>query len=212
MRRVRECSVDGCTAISGVPGTARGLCNKHYTRAKRHGDPLHTEVFAGTSLQEHFDYYATHRPDDGCWLWQGYFGPFGYGIIHSGGRTVQAHRVSFEVAVRPLEAGEIVRHRCDNPPCVNPLHLEAGTHQDNSDDKWSRGRGNPPAGERHPQSKLTERDVILIRDVLGQGVYSQTYLATLFGVSSQAVWAVANNRTWRTVAGSANASSRGVAA
>jgi Helix-turn-helix domain len=33
------CSVDGCEGITGVPGTARGLCSKHYTRLLRHGDP-----------------------------------------------------------------------------------------------------------------------------------------------------------------------------
>ena len=26
------CSVDGCEGVTGVPGTARGYCNKHYNR------------------------------------------------------------------------------------------------------------------------------------------------------------------------------------
>lgn len=32
------CSVDECDGITGVPGTAKGLCNKHYNRFRRHGD------------------------------------------------------------------------------------------------------------------------------------------------------------------------------
>lgn len=34
----RTCSVAGCDGVTGVPGTARGLCNKHYNRWRRHGD------------------------------------------------------------------------------------------------------------------------------------------------------------------------------
>lgn len=34
----RICSVPDCTGITGPPGTAKGLCNKHYNRLRRHGD------------------------------------------------------------------------------------------------------------------------------------------------------------------------------
>jgi len=214
MRTISECTIDGCVASTGMPGTARGLCNKHYTRAQRYGDPLHTKAYRGGSLEGHFDFYSTHRPDgDECWIWQGYFSPRGYGVIHWRGRTIQAHRFSLESAVGPLKDGELARHKCDNPPCVNPQHLEPGTQQDNMDDMWRRGRGSPPKGARNSNSKLTVSDASLIRDLLGQGVYSQSFLARLFGVTSQAVWAIAANKTWRYVPMSyANASSRGEAA
>src|ERR1700734_1266509 len=32
------CSVDECDGITGVPGTAKGLCSKHYNRLRRYGD------------------------------------------------------------------------------------------------------------------------------------------------------------------------------
>lgn len=33
-----------------------------------------------------------------------------------------------------------ILHECDNPRCVNPLHLFEGTDKDNSDDKVKKGR------------------------------------------------------------------------
>jgi hypothetical protein len=34
----RTCSVDGCSDVTGIPGTAKGLCSKHYNRQRRYGD------------------------------------------------------------------------------------------------------------------------------------------------------------------------------
>jgi hypothetical protein len=36
---VRTCKIDGCDGATGVPGTARGWCMKHYRRWSLHGDP-----------------------------------------------------------------------------------------------------------------------------------------------------------------------------
>jgi hypothetical protein len=55
--------------------------------------------------------------------------------------SVYAHRVAFEqtwgITLRP---GQVVRHTCDNPPCINPLHLIVGTVGDNNRDIVERGR------------------------------------------------------------------------
>ena len=37
---VRTCKIDDCDGVTGVPGTARGWCLKHYRRWRLHGDPL----------------------------------------------------------------------------------------------------------------------------------------------------------------------------
>ena len=36
--------------------------------------------------------------------------------------------------------GKVVRHKCDEPKCVNPEHLELGTPKDNMDDRTKRDR------------------------------------------------------------------------
>lgn len=76
-----------------------------------------------------------------CWNWIGAVTGFGYGRFKlPDGRHVLAHRALFISMVREISPDLLVLHRCDNPRCVNPEHLFVGTHQDNSDDKFAKGR------------------------------------------------------------------------
>jgi hypothetical protein len=54
--------------------------------------------------------------------------------------SVAAHRVAWTIANDAEPGSLLVRHRCDNPTCCNPAHLELGTHADNMRDKVERGR------------------------------------------------------------------------
>ena len=69
------------------------------------------------------------------------------------------HRLMFEVTHGPIPEGLVVRHRCDNPPCINPEHLESGTHLDNARDYVERGRsrrGKACANTRFTDAQVTE--------------------------------------------------------
>lgn len=72
-----------------------------------------------------------------CWLWQGAAFGYGYGAMRVGKTIVGAHRVAYVIANGPLEANRLVRHKCNNPPCVNPAHLELGTQFDNMADRYA---------------------------------------------------------------------------
>jgi hypothetical protein len=81
---------------------------------------------------------------DGCWHWTGMrlkgekLLPYGYLWLE--GKMVRAHRLAHELFIGPIPTGLLVLHSCDRPWCVNPEHLRAGTHSDNSRDCVSRGR------------------------------------------------------------------------
>ena len=90
--------------------------------------------------RERFDRYAPVSGPEDCWEWTGVRNRKGYGQTTKGSKGRRAHRLSYELHKGPIPAGQIVRHTCDNPPCVNPAHLLAGTHQENYQDAVSRGR------------------------------------------------------------------------
>lgn len=97
--------------------------------------------------------------ETGCWEWQGFRKPHGYGQMRFGGRKDYAHRLAYMVdngrmPPKPL----VVRHSCHNPACCNPAHLSSGTQSDNMKDKVDAGRQARVQGERHGQAKLTERE------------------------------------------------------
>lgn len=64
-----------------------------------------------------------------CWIWQGNIEP------HTGrGRYSQtwAHRASYQAFIGPIPDGHELHHRCHNPLCVNPAHLQPVTHAEHT--------------------------------------------------------------------------------
>lgn len=77
----------------------------------------------------------------GCWEWQKFKVPYGYGQMDIGEKTTEGgvrpthtHRASWILHNGKIPDGLFVCHKCDNPPCCNPSHLFLGTPKDNLGD------------------------------------------------------------------------------
>lgn len=102
------------------PAIARGLCHKHYQRARRRGE-IQIESAYGAGL----DFLRTLPETDDCIEWP--FGRFttGYGNVKVDGRNRTAHSVSYELPVhRPrklVEARGTVRRVLHEEPADTRL-------------------------------------------------------------------------------------------
>jgi hypothetical protein len=138
----------------------------------------------------------------GCWVWNGHINNHGYGVVGFGSRathrgTMLAHRMSYEVFIGPIPRDLNVLHSCDNPSCINPEHLFAGTHLDNHRDMVSKGRQVILRGEDVGTSKLTASQVREIKSRLGYR--NSGALAREFGVSDSLIDNVRYGKSWRHV-------------
>lgn len=139
------CSVEGCD----TPSYAKGWCRPHYQRWLRYKDPLGVPEKKkrrsptvkrppkpmAERLWPRVDTSDTH----GCWPWTG-SRRHAYGEVEIGGKKHYAHRLMYEHVYGPLDPDLNVCHKCDNPICVRPDHLFAGTQGDNMRDMSTKGR------------------------------------------------------------------------
>lgn len=131
-----------------------------------------------------------------CWVWTGNKPDGRYGHFSIDAKIVKAHRWIYEFFHGSIPGGLMIRHKCDNPQCVNPGHLEAGTGRQNTADMYERGRNPDRRGIKHPLARLTESDVVEIRRLYECGV-SQPRLAERFNVGRSQVGKIVNRQNWR---------------
>lgn len=90
-----------------------------------------------------FDQKYRVDPNTGCFIWTGRVQNVGYPCFDPYGKPVLAHRWAYERKFGPIPEGLTLDHLCRTPRCVNPMHLEAVTHQENC------LRGISPAAHNH---------------------------------------------------------------
>ena len=132
-----------------------------------------------------------------CWEWMGgKTKKAGYGQFNLNGKMVLAHRLAWSLRYkREIPEGMQINHHCDNTGCVNPRHLFLGTQADNMRDAVEKGRL-ANQGEDNGYSKLTEVQVLLIREIYGQGLAAQNLIARVYGVSETTISCIVNNKNW----------------
>lgn len=131
--------------------------------------------------------------NDACWNWTG-SSIKGYGNMRWRGGIEYAHRIAYELAYGNCPKDLDVLHTCDNPSCCNPRHLVLGTHLANMHDRDVKGRQVTQRGENHKLSKLTDVQVIEIRERYAKGNVQQAQLAREYGVSRSLIYKLVRNK------------------
>ena len=104
------------------------------------------------------------KPDDltKCWIWKGAknggYGTFGFKGLFGERRS---HRIAYILMHGCIPEGKVIAHSCDNPSCVNPLHLRACSILENNEDKVLRGR--------NIYHRISEADKTLIKTMILDG-------------------------------------------
>lgn len=139
-----------------------------------------------------------------CYGWSGAANKKGYPVVSiktpHGWTVVNLSRVLLAVAGR-LDISDqsvLACHTCDSPPCTNENHLFPGSHADNSQDAFDKGRHAPPRrpGTSHPFSKLSEDQVREIRS----SPNGCRVLAREYGLSRHSITFIRRRLTYKEVA------------
>lgn len=109
------------------------------------------------------------------------------------GRRMRASRLAWELTHGPIPVGLFVLHTCDNGACVRPTHLFLGTQADNVADMVTKGR--QAVGELHGKAKLTNAEVLRIKQRLAAGI-KPPIIAAEFCVSRTSILDIRSGRTW----------------
>lgn len=113
----------------GIPtlhriGSANGFTSRRRGVVPRNvdkfvgGKPRYTERDAGFSTP--------------CWIWNGTFNQYGYGIWRLHRQRHYAHRMMYQVHVGLIPDGLTIDHLCFNTLCVNPAHMEPVSLSENT--------------------------------------------------------------------------------
>lgn len=120
-----------------------------------------------------------------CLEWQGCLNTDGYPrTFWKGSSNGKLHRIIWELYNNKSAKGFVIRHTCDNPKCINPDHLIIGSSVENTADRTVRDRS----------QGLKQKDVLAIKQLFSDKIYTAKELAVLFNVSERTIYYTVNER------------------
>ncbi|SCB30219.1 hypothetical protein GA0061101_10677 [Rhizobium lusitanum] len=190
MANLRVCSIHGC----GNRYYGRKLCNKHWQRLRKHGDPLVSGTTPRNPIRYIHEIVLSYDGDE-CLLWP--FGRMsnGYGLVRVDGNSCLASRVVCEhVHGAPPTPTHEAAHSCGKGHlgCVTKRHLSWKTSTENKADMLI--HGTRLRGSAHGGSKITEKIALEIRSLRGK--VPQANLVARFGISQTTISRIQNGERW----------------
>ncbi|MFZ0270987.1 MAG: hypothetical protein WAL34_03970 [Acidobacteriaceae bacterium] len=166
----------------------------HYQRVKKFGDPTIVKKVPSPAL-DWIEANKNHIGDD-CLRWPFHIGKDGYGRVHyrAGPLTTASRLMCTTAHGEPPSKKHEAAHSCGkgDQGCVNPNHIYWATSARNHADKIVHGTTN--RGERQGRSRLTEADVLEIRQMLG--LRTQKEIAHAFGVDESHIAHIKRGKAW----------------
>jgi hypothetical protein len=190
MADLKICSVDGCCNKQ----IARGLCNAHYKRNRRHGAPTLGRTKNGEQLDFIFNNIINFSGDD-CLIWPFLRSRAGYGRTWNGDRMIDVHRWVCKIVNGPPPTPEHeAAHSCGNGhlACCSPRHLRWATKAENESDKLRHGTA--PIGDKNPMAKFTDQQILEMRKL--DGMMRQREIASIFDCSQSTVCRILASKGW----------------
>jgi hypothetical protein len=184
------CIVAGCDGTAGRPGTARGMCSKHYTCWVRAGNvvPLRDyRVAPGAGL-----IYGKRGKPVGSPDGSGYLQVTTY--VNGRKKMVSVHSWIWRHVNGPIPDGFEVNHKNGIKTDNHISNLELLTHQQNIQHAYDTGLKSN-RGMKHPSRKLNEDQVREIRQLASKG-WTTLVLAERYGMSRSYLYSIINRHSW----------------
>lgn len=137
--------------------------------------------------------------ENGCWICVSHAKQThrrSYPVITRKDKMYRLSRYIYECENGDIQNGLFIMHSCDNPECINPSHLSAGTPKENTQDMITKGR--KPIGSDVKNSKLTEEQIV---DILNDN-RSLRVIAQHYSVSKKSILNIKQGKTWKHITNS----------
>lgn len=151
------------------------------------------------SPRNYYEYVVKKFDGDECLFWPYGRDAYGRAKISDFGQPSLVHRIVCEyVNGVPPSEGMHAAHNCGKGHlgCVNPKHVRWATPAENCADR--KIHGTERFGEKNHNAKLTARDVVSMRSLVGK--VTQRELARQFNVSQPTVNRIVSRKVWSHVA------------
>jgi len=178
----------------------RFLYEKHI--GKLESDRLLTKVCNTTNCVNPYHHERKFKEpeyfidENGCWVCTNKTVNHKYGYpsiyINGTGKTIMLSKYNYIKKYGNLPDGMEMRHKCDNKMCINPDHMEPGTHKQNMEDMALMGKAK--RGTKNFFNKLTIEQAKTIK--FGRGV-SLEKLAIEFNIAPSTAWSIRNGKMWK---------------
>lgn len=130
------------------------------------------------------------KTSEGCMFWEFGKTSTGYGKVNIEGVNMKAHRAAYMLTQGNIPDGLDVCHTCDNPSCINPVHLFLGTPSDNLQDASRKGK--------LKRSKFYAEDVRIMRLMYNTKRFSQRAIAEIYKCSVSTINIILRNPNYFT--------------